>query len=334
MHNDVLFAELFSTRSSLFKRLAREFHQAAREFLENPSDFLNHAFTDPSLSNPRRRNLLHFGLAIALVFYASLFAAMLLFWALKSGHGIENQSRLIVVPLRPLPSLSPAEPPAAKGEEDSKGGGGGGNHQTSPATEGVAPLFDPTPSIIAPTTRPTINPPSLPVSENLLGNPELNPRRDLSMPTGLLDGAVGPPSDGPGSDNGIGTGGSGGVGGGRGRGLGDGEDGGTGGDKNNGRPGRNLDTAPKVDSLPVAMNEPRPNYTEEARAHKVQGIVRARILIGADGFVKQVRIIRGLPDGLDEEAIRAAQQMRFRPAMKSGTPVAFWMTLAVEFNLR
>jgi TonB family protein len=82
------------------------------------------------------------------------------------------------------------------------------------------------------------------------------------------------------------------------------------------------------------LNEPRPNYTEEARTNKAQGVVRARILIGSDGLVKQVRILKGLPYGLDEEAIRAAMQMRFRPAMKSGAAVAFWMTLDVEFNLR
>ena len=82
------------------------------------------------------------------------------------------------------------------------------------------------------------------------------------------------------------------------------------------------------------MNEPRPNYTEEARTNKAQGVVRARILIGSDGLVKQVRLIKGLPDGLNEEAIGAAMQMRFRPAMKGGAVVAFWMTLDVEFNIR
>jgi protein TonB len=84
----------------------------------------------------------------------------------------------------------------------------------------------------------------------------------------------------------------------------------------------------------VPLNQPRPNYTEEARQNKVQGLVRARILIGSDGLVKQVRIQRGLPYGLNEEAIRAAMQMRFRPAIKSGVAVAFWTTLDVEFNLR
>jgi protein TonB len=92
--------------------------------------------------------------------------------------------------------------------------------------------------------------------------------------------------------------------------------------------------ATAVDSFPVALNNPRPLYTEEARKNKIQGTVRARVLVGADGGVKQVRIARGLPDGLNEEAIRAAYQIRFRPALKNGQPVAYWMPVEIAFTLR
>ena len=82
------------------------------------------------------------------------------------------------------------------------------------------------------------------------------------------------------------------------------------------------------------FKQARPNYTEEARKNKITGVVLARLLVGADGSVKQVRIARGLPDGLNEEAIRAAYQIRFKPAMKGGQPVAFWQMVEIEFNLR
>jgi TonB family protein len=60
-----------------------------------------------------------------------------------------------------------------------------------------------------------------------------------------------------------------------------------------------------------------------------------RILVDTNGAVKEVVVIRGLPDGLNEQAIRAAYQMRFRPAMKNGQPVSYWMNnVEVEFNLR
>jgi TonB family protein len=93
-------------------------------------------------------------------------------------------------------------------------------------------------------------------------------------------------------------------------------------------------TAKSVDARPVPLNRPRPNYTEEARKNKIQGIVRVKALIGADGSVRQVRVTSGLSDGLNEEAILAVKQMRFKPATKNGQPVAFWQSLDVEFNLR
>jgi TonB family protein len=63
--------------------------------------------------------------------------------------------------------------------------------------------------------------------------------------------------------------------------------------------------------------------------------VRIKILVDAGGAVKEVVIVQGLPDGLNEQAIRAAYQMRFRPAMKNGQAVSHWMNnVEVEFNLR
>ena len=82
------------------------------------------------------------------------------------------------------------------------------------------------------------------------------------------------------------------------------------------------------------MNKPHPNYTEEARKNKIQGTVRARVLVGADGVVKKVQIVRGRQDGLDEEAIRAVYQVRFRAATKNGQPVAFYVNFEVDFTLR
>jgi TonB family protein len=91
--------------------------------------------------------------------------------------------------------------------------------------------------------------------------------------------------------------------------------------------------ATSVDQKPVPLNNPMPRYTDAARHNKTQGTVRVRVLIGADGSVKQVRMVRGLPDGLEEEAIRAAYKLRFRPAMKDGKPVAFWQAVDIEFHL-
>ena len=97
-------------------------------------------------------------------------------------------------------------------------------------------------------------------------------------------------------------------------------------------PGNNS-VAPTVDEKPTPVRLPPPRYTEAARQEKIQGTVMLRVLIGADGDVKAARVISGLPDGLNEKAIEAARESKFKPAMKDGKPVAYWMVLRMTFNL-
>lgn len=86
---------------------------------------------------------------------------------------------------------------------------------------------------------------------------------------------------------------------------------------------------------PLNMNSAmRPQYTDQAREHGVQGRVTLRILVGEDGKVIQVKVVRGLPYGLNEEAIKVAYQLKFTPAMGDGMPVKYWMPIVVEFSLR
>lgn len=103
-----------------------------------------------------------------------------------------------------------------------------------------------------------------------------------------------------------------------------------------GPPPRDTDTsgASNVDEKPVRLRAPTPRYTEAARANKIRGTVTMRVWVGADGDVKQVKVVRGLPDGLTEQAIEAARQAKFKPAMKDGKPVPYWVLLQMEFNIR
>jgi len=103
-----------------------------------------------------------------------------------------------------------------------------------------------------------------------------------------------------------------------------------------GPPPRDADTpaAAAVDEKPVRLRAPTPQYTDAARTNKTQGTVIMRVLVGADGDVKQVRVVRGLPDGLTEQAIAAARQAKFKPAMKDGKPVPYWMVIQMDFNIR
>jgi protein TonB len=89
-----------------------------------------------------------------------------------------------------------------------------------------------------------------------------------------------------------------------------------------------------VDRRPIALNSPRASYTELARENGVTGTVTLRLLVGPDGEVKATRLVRGLPDFLTEQAISAAYQLKFNPAIKGGQPVPFWQVVTIDFNLR
>ncbi|HEX3282086.1 MAG TPA: TonB family protein [Pyrinomonadaceae bacterium] len=85
---------------------------------------------------------------------------------------------------------------------------------------------------------------------------------------------------------------------------------------------------------PVQMTKkPSPDYTREARRNGIQGFVTLRVLLAADSKVSRVRVLKGLPAGLTENAIRTACKIQFRPATKDGQPVSTWVTVEFAFRL-
>ena len=89
----------------------------------------------------------------------------------------------------------------------------------------------------------------------------------------------------------------------------------------------------EVDVRAVITAKPKPSYTREARSRGVQGFVTLKVLLSARGKIARVRIVKGLPAGLTENAIRAACKMEFKPAVKDGQPVAQWLTAEYVFRL-
>lgn len=79
--------------------------------------------------------------------------------------------------------------------------------------------------------------------------------------------------------------------------------------------------------------KPRPDYTPEARKLKLEGEVLLKVLFTASGQVKVLGVTRGLGHGLDETAVRAAEQIRFKPATREGTPVDSTATVHIVFQL-
>lgn len=85
---------------------------------------------------------------------------------------------------------------------------------------------------------------------------------------------------------------------------------------------------------PIPLNAPAPQYTEAARAQKIQGTVVLAVLVTERGDVGSVWHLAGLGYGLDEAAVEAARQLKFSPATKDGKPVIYWTAVQIEFNLR
>ena len=90
--------------------------------------------------------------------------------------------------------------------------------------------------------------------------------------------------------------------------------------------------APTVTSLEV-LSKPPVQYTAEARQLKVQGDVVLRVTFTAMGQVEVQGVVHSLGHGLDEEARRVAQQIRFRPATRNGQPVDMTTNIVITFQL-
>ena len=84
---------------------------------------------------------------------------------------------------------------------------------------------------------------------------------------------------------------------------------------------------------PVVIDRSEPSYTEAARKARVQGIVVVEAIIGKDGRVQDVKVVKPLPMGLAEQAEAAVKRWRFKPGTLNGQPVATIFNLTVNFKL-
>jgi protein TonB len=103
---------------------------------------------------------------------------------------------------------------------------------------------------------------------------------------------------------------------------------------------------------PVILYEPEPVYTQAGRKAKVQGVVTVSIVVDEHGQPQNVHIVRGLgigPDGkpdpklkkaarvamdrMNQSAVDAVKQYKFKPAMENGKPVAVYLNVEVNFEI-
>ncbi len=204
-----------------------------------------------------------------------------------------------------------------------KGGGGGGDRSPLPASKGKLPKpklrqFVPPSAVI---NNPT---PKLAMDPSILAPPDAN-LPNINLPNyGDPLGKLGPPSNGTGSGGGIGSGKGGGVGSGNGGGVGPGSGGGFGGGVY--RAGNGV-------SQPKLISKVEPEYSEEARKAKFQGVVVLQIVVDAKGNAVNPKVMKSLGLGLDEKAMEAVRQWKFTPGFKDGKPVAVAATVEVNFRL-
>jgi protein TonB len=210
------------------------------------------------------------------------------------------------------------------GKDRAGGGGGGGEHKQQPPTQGKLPKWSMT-RITPPLMTPNPNP-KLIADPTLLGPPDLKIPSPNDPNFGDPLAAMMSASAGSGGGGGMGTGDGGGIGSGSGGGLGPGSGGGTGGGAF--RPGTG------GVGYPSCLYCPEPQYSEDARKAKFQGIVVLQVVIQPDGHATNIQVVKGAGLGLDEKAIEAVRTWRFKPAIgPSGTPVATITPIEVNFRL-
>jgi TonB family protein len=93
-----------------------------------------------------------------------------------------------------------------------------------------------------------------------------------------------------------------------------------------------LDSGPATTPVEILF-KPNPVYTAEARALKLEGEVLLEVMFGANGALHVNRVVRGLGHGLDEAAVTAANQIKFKPAQRNGSPVDSTAIVHVVFQL-
>jgi TonB family protein len=246
-------------------------------------------------------------------------AVLMLFGAASTKTG---QRVVHFIPLLD-PNLIPYQPKQAPAKDTMSGGGGGGDHSLLPASKGRLPKaalkqFTPPLAVIR------NNDPKLTMEPSIIAPPDARlPEVNLAQYGDPL-AKLGAASNGPGSGGGIGSGKGGGVGSGKGAGFGPGDGGGVGGGVF--RAGGGV-TAPSL------IYKVEPEYSEEARKAKYQGVVVLYVEVDPGGRAENVRVLHSMGLGLDEKAIEAVKKWRFRPGYKDGKPVTVAAMVEVNFRL-
>jgi periplasmic protein TonB len=212
-----------------------------------------------------------------------------------------------------------------KAAKQAGGGGGGGDRSIVDANKGKLP--ERAKVDVTPPQPQTIDKPKLP------DPPTINVQKNIQLPDNANMPMIGMsnspnvvmPSAGSGSGAGMGSGSNGGMGSGNGNGYGPGSGGNAGGGVY--QVGGGI-------SAPTVIHSVEAEFSDEARRAKYQGVCMVSLIVDAQGNPQNIHVARALGMGLDEKAIEAIRQYKFKPAMKDGkTAVPVMITIEVDFRL-
>jgi protein TonB len=205
-------------------------------------------------------------------------------------------------------------PPPVRTPSAKLAGGGGGHTGPAPVSRGNPPKFAPR-QLVPPELR-RVEDAKLPVEPTVVVQQNLQMAHSDIPHFGLPNA----PNVGTSLGNGGGTG----IGAGYGNGVGPGSGGNMGGGLR--RIGGGV-------SAPIVLFAPVPEFSEEARKAKVSGNVLVYLQVDELGRPMHIRVLRGIGMGLDEKAIEAVRQYRFKPALEDGKPVPVELQVEVNFNI-
>jgi TonB family protein len=262
-----------------------------------------------------KRSPLSSGIAFGI--HAVLIALFILFaLAQWRERAIKKKEVATTVDIKPFIPMTP------KMQQSMSGGGGGGTHNPVEASKGHLPEISK--QQITPPQILKIDHPKLPVPATIM-MPQQMKLPDANVPNVGMPTSpqVALASQGGGAGSGFGSGSGGGIGSGKGNGLGPGEGGGYGG---------GLMHVGGGVSAPVLIYSVEPEFSDEARRAKYQGICVVSLIVGANGQPQNIIVSRPLGMGLDQKALDAVRQYKFRPAYYHGHAVA--VPISVEVNFR
>lgn len=255
---------------------------------------------------------------VSFIFHAAAAGAILWFGVVRVVIPAAKPTHAVDVTL-----YAPAPPPKVLPVAPAQGGGGGGGaHQIVEPTRGRPPVVErKLPPILAPQIL-RIDRPKLPSEPTVqVKLPDSSKMPNLGMDQSPQIALA---SQGRGGGSGFGAGLGGGIGAGHGIGAGPGSGGGYGGGV--------MSVGGGV-SAPMVLHSVEPEFTAEARAANFQGSVSIQLIVDSQGNPQNVHVVRHLGMGLDEKAVAAVREYRFRPAMYEGRPVAVQLVIDVDFHL-